>query len=371
MVRTKKIVFLTYIPSPYRVDFFNKLSEEVDLKVIYYNRSMINSPWKKEEKENKFEHLYLFDESKFKGILNLFRLLRSHKNDILVVGGYYLLPEILTIFYCIFFKKKFILNSDGGFVTKGFLKTNFKKLLISSADYWLSSGINTSETLIFYGAEPKKIYEYSFSSLHQNEIVNKPINRDELYRLKDKLQLNKDVRYLIFVGQLIPRKGVDVLLKSLPFLNDTDVEVLIIGNGPELENLRDIVQNHKIPCKVNFLGKQSKEVVLNYLKIADLFVFPSREDIWGLVLNEAVGNGLPVISTNRVGSAFSLIDQGKNGFIVDVDNPHILAQAINDVLSADLEKMKKRSLDIAMQFTVEEMVVKHLELFKICSDEKN
>ncbi|GEN76164.1 glycosyltransferase family 4 protein [Chryseobacterium hagamense] len=364
----KKVIYLTYIPSPYRVDFFNELSKNIDLKVVFYNKSMDNSPWKKDDKVNNFDHTFLFENSKLKGIFTLFKLLRSHKNDILVVGGYSLLPEIFTIFYCIFFRKEFILNSDGGFITEGFFKTNFKKILISSAKYWLSSGINTSKTLIYYGAISNHISEYSFSSLHENEVLDSPLTKQEVNQLRNQLDLKKDVRYLIFVGQLVHRKGVDTLLKSLEFLNDPSIEVLIIGTGTELESLKIIMQNPNIPNKVNFLGKQSKDVVLKYLKIADLFVFPSREDIWGLVLNEAIGNALPIITTYNVGSAFSLINQGKNGLIVEAEDSYLLAQAIKNILSEDLEIMKKISLNIARKYTIEEMVREHLVLFNMVNN---
>ncbi|PZU15512.1 MAG: glycosyltransferase family 1 protein, partial [Chryseobacterium sp.] len=195
------------------------------------------------------------------------------------------------------------------------------------------------------------------------EVLDRPLTKQEVNQLKNQLDLKEDIRYLIFVGQLIPRKGVDILLRSLEFLNDPNTEVLIIGMGPEFENLKSIAQNPAITNKVFFLGKQSKDVVLKYLKVADLFVFPSREDIWGLVLNEAIGNALPVISTTRVGSAFSIIDQGKNGLIIEADNPVLLAQAINNILSEDLEMMKKASLNIAKKYTIEEMVREHLILF--------
>lgn len=367
-MKGKKVVFLNYIPSPYRVDFFNELSKKIDLNVIFYNKSMDNSPWKKEEKKREFNHTFLFEQSKLKGIFKLFKLLRSHRNDILVVGGYYLLPEIFTIFYCIFFRKEFILSSDGGFVTKGFFKTSFKKFLIGSANYWLSSGKNTTETLKYYGAKEKDIYEYHFTSIFNNELVNNIPDKETLYKERESLGLNPDVFYLTFVGQLVHRKGVDVLIEALKHDTKKNFETLIIGSGEQEDELKKMVLDSDLDHnKIHFLGKLTKNEILKYLKVSDAFVCPSREDIWGLVLNEAIANGLPLISTKNVGAAYSLIEEGENGYIVDVDNPEQLIEKINLLFGEKLNLMKMNSINKAKKYTIEQMVDDHLVLFnKLC-----
>ena len=274
-----------------------------------------------------------------------------------------MLVEILTIFFLKIFRIDFIQNSDGGFITKGFFKTLLKKKLIQSASYWLSSGVNTTKTLLYYGAKSSAVYEYHFSSIFNDEVDKRPLINAEISVLKTELNLKTDVLYLVFVGQLIHRKGVDVLIRSLEFITNSKIEVLIIGSGEEQENLIEIANNRKTQIKVHFLGKLSKDLVLKHLKISDLFVFPSREDIWGLVLNEAIAKGLPVISTNKVGSALSLIHSGINGFVIDVDNHLVLAEAINEILSKDLKLMKEKSLSIAKKHTIEQMVEDHIVLF--------
>jgi len=357
----KKVVFLNYIPSPYRVDFFNELSKKVDLKVIFYNRSMDNSPWKKEEKVREFDHTFLFEQSKLKGI---FKLLRSHKNDILVVGGYYLLPEIFTIFYCILFRKKFILNSDGGFITEGFLKTRIKKNLISSASYWLSSGKNTTDTLSYYGADKKNIYEYHFTSVFEKELVDHIPDKEIFQKERESLGLKAETLYLTFVGQLVYRKGVDVLIEALKQKSTKNFETLIIGSGEQEDELKKMVGSSDLDhSKIHFLGKLTKNEILKYLKISDAFVCPSREDIWGLVLNEAIANGLPLISTKNVGSAYSLIEEGENGFIVDVDHPQQLSEKISLLFGDKLNLMKMNSIKKAKKYTIEQMVDDHIVLF--------
>ena len=363
---TKKIIFLTYIPSPYRVDFFNELNKSCDLTVLFYYSQMPNAPWQSSEKKIAFKHSFLFENKNFiVAIFNLFKFLFKNRTETIIIGGYAMAAEMLSILFLTLFRIDFVINSDGGFVTNGFFKTLLKKRLIQSAKYWLSSGVNTTQTLMYYGAKKTNIFEYNFSSLYRDEIIDQVLTSNEIYSLREELDLELDTINLIFVGQLVHRKGADILLKSLEFVNPSvNLKVLIIGDGELKESLVQLVKDENLSDKVTFLGKLPKYLVLKYLKASDCFVFPSREDIWGLVLNEAVANGLPIISTNNVGSSYSLIQKGDNGFIIDVDDSLSLSNAINEFFSKDLNSMRQKSLEIAKKFTIEQMVSNHLVLFK-------
>ena len=363
MVNKRKVIFLTYIPSPYRVDFFNELNKFCNLFVVYYEKRTNNLGWKDTQKEHNYEYIILFEKSKLLGILNLFKLLISERKNIFVIGGYAMLPEIFAILFLKIIGVKFVINSDGGFITKGFLKNLIKKLLIQSASHWLSSGINTTLTLKYYGAKKAAIFEYPFTSLFKNDLLTVIPHVSEKYDLKKKLNLNPEYSYIIFVGQLIQRKGIDVLIKAYSKLNLKNVEILLIGDGEMSVELISLSESHNIALKIKFLGKKSKEEVLKYMKLSDVFILPSREDIWGLVINEAVANGLAVISTKQVGASYSLIKEGLNGYIINCDNEIELSQAIEKVYAGNLFEQQKMSLDIAKDYNIENMVKAHLKLF--------
>lgn len=369
MNTSKKVVFLTYIPSPYRINFFNELAKKVDLKVIFYKKSIENYAWPNEGKQLQFEHTYLFEKSKTQLLFRLYKQLRASKDDILIVGGYYLLPEICTILYCKLINRKFVLNSDGGFITNGFLLTKIKKLLIQSASYCLSSGKNTSNTLKFYGVKQENIFEYHFTTVFESELAGKTIFQIEKSKLKGELNLDHNFAYMVFVGQLIHRKGVDILLEALKLGVNKNIKTLIIGSGDQEQQLKQLVLDYQLDDdKVIFLGKLSKKEVLKYMQASDFFVFPSREDVWGLVLNEALACGLPIISTKNVGAAYSLVEEGKNGYLINSDDAADLHGKINLISNGDLETMGINSLLKAKKFTVEQMVKDHLILFEFLND---
>jgi glycosyltransferase involved in cell wall biosynthesis len=360
----RKIIFLTYIPSPYRVDFFNELAKYRKLKVVYYCENMPNSPWAHSVKKHNYSNIFLFKKSKLKGLALLLNILYKNRNETIVIGGYSKLAEIISIFFLKLFKIEFVLNSDGGFVTNGFMKTLLKKKLIKSASYWLSSGVNTTNTLKHYKAKSSNIFEYHFSPLFENEILKKRIVGDERVKLRSNLNLKIDVCYLVFVGQLIDRKGVDILIDAIPLMNNKKIEVLIIGDGDKLSMLKEKCYDLNLNDNVHFIGKCAKNKVLEYLKVSNVFVFPSREDIWGLVLNEAIAYGLPVISTKQVGSAYSLIDHGQNGYLIDSDDAFELAEALDKLLLMNIDSMGSKSIEKAQKYSIENMVQDHLRLFE-------
>ena len=361
MSKDKQVLFLTLIPSPYRVDFFNTLNKSVDLEVLFYMPDFKNLGWKNENKTQEYTHSTLFISSYFKGLIKLIKKLFHYRKRIIIIGGYAMLPEIIAILFLKIIGKKFILNSDGGFITGGFFKTTLKKYLISSAYFWLSSGKNTTKTLIYYGAKKSRIIEYPFSSITELEISDSEKLSKDKKRLRSKLNFPLSKLLFIYVGQLIHRKGVDVLIRSFSELNHSNSELLIIGEGHDEDSLVELVKNYGLDKIIHFLGKKSKKEVLDYLTLSDVFVLPSREDIWGLAVNEAIAKGLPVITTKMVGSSYNLISEGQNGYVVNIDNSNELIYAMTKISKKqNLELMQKKSIEISESYTIEKMVDAHL-----------
>ena len=100
-----------------------------------------------------------------------------------------------------------------------------------------------------------------------------------------------------------------------------------------------------------------------YYQSADLMVFPTREDIWGLVINEAMANGLPIISTNKCNAAKELVKA--NGIIIESDNLKQLKEAISFLMNDlnQLLEMSNISCEIIRNYTIESMAQKHIEIF--------
>ena len=169
MNKKKKVLYLTNIPSPYRVDFFNELGKRVELEVVYELPFATDrdSKWQ-ELKAIHFKESFLSairvkaDASLSFGVI---KKLSKKKFDVIIIGGYSTPTACLAIIYLWLHRIPFVLNADGGFVKQeNKIKYLIKRFFISKASYWLSTGMMTDEYLLHYGARQNGIYRYPFSS---------------------------------------------------------------------------------------------------------------------------------------------------------------------------------------------------------------
>ena len=108
---------------------------------------------------------------------------------------------------------------------------------------------------------------------------------------------------LMYLGQLIPRKGVDTLLSALGHLRGLDWSLTLMGSGPAKPSLERLADRLKIRDRVKFLPVRSNAAAVSEIARHDLFILPSRFDGWGAVVNEALMCGVPVICSDRCGAA--------------------------------------------------------------------
>ncbi|MBR4419457.1 MAG: glycosyltransferase family 4 protein [Clostridia bacterium] len=361
-----KVVMHTNLPSPYRVDFFNSLSEYCDLTVIFERHTATNrnSKWYG-NKEKKFNEKFL------KGILygedNVFTLglypkLASKKYDVRVISGYSSLTSMITIFFLKLFKKKYVLQVDGAIGHKSSkIREKLKAFLIKGASLYLSTSAVTDDYLISYGADVKKIVRYHFTSLFDRDLQKSVITDKERKEYKEKLGI-KEEKAFIAVGNYIHRKGFDLLLKASKDL-PKDVGVYIVGGEPTQEYI-DLKNSLNLE-NVHFVEHLSKEDLKLYYKASDLCVFPTRYDIWGLIVVEALGYGLPIITTDQCVAGLELVKDGYNGYIIPANDSDALNKKMLEVLSSNwlTETTYKNVLESIKDYTIENMAKEYYEAF--------
>lgn len=249
---------------------------------------------------------------------------------------------------------------DGGLIRQDSrLKYRYKKLLVSSASYWISSGARTTDYLVHYGARREDTFSYPFTSLWERDILTQVLSPEEKRSLRRELGMPEE-KLLVYVGRFTRAKGMDALLEAAPAL-DRELGIWFIGGEPAQAHL-DFCQENRL-TNVHFVGFQKKEELSRYYRAADLLVLPTQSDVWGLVINEAMANGLPVITTDRCVAGLELIENGVNGYIVPVDDPKVLAEKINAVFSGDYRRMGAAALETIRPYTLENMAKAHVEIF--------
>lgn len=358
-----KILFLTNIPSPYRVDFFNELGRYCDLTVAFEGKNSTdrNKKWGNKDCFN-FNSIFLkgirINASQF-FCFNIINILKQSWDKI-VICGYSSPTTMLAIQYLKLKKIPFYIEVDGGLIKQdSWFKYKIKQYFLSSAIGYFSSGKETTKYLVYYGADKNKIVEYPFTSLKERDILKQMPTEQEKRKLRKELNLKED-KIIISVGQFIYRKGYDVLIKAMQNI-DKNIGVYIIGDNPTQEYLK--LQKQFNLANLYFVGFKTKEKLKKYYMSADLFVLPTREDIWGLVINEAMAMGVPVITTDKCVAGLELVENGVNGYIVPIEDSEILAEKINKLFSEDYKKMGESSLNKIKFYTIEQMAKKHLESF--------
>jgi glycosyltransferase involved in cell wall biosynthesis len=167
---------------------------------------------------------------------------------------------------------------------------------------------------------------------------------------------------LLFVGRLAQKKGIDYLLEAIAKLCDRSVELVIAGDGPELNALKKKISRLKIDSQVRFLGHVTdKEKLVEVYQGADIFVLPSLGEGMSNALLEALSSGLPIISTD-VGDAQTLVN--KNGIIIETRSSNSIVKAINEIRKKDIEQMGIISRTIAENLTWKNHAQKYLQLYR-------
>lgn len=135
----------------------------------------------------------------------------------------------------------------------------------------------------------------------------------------------------LFIGQLIHRKGLQYLLAScakLKAIGVSDYTLLILGTGSEQKEFQDLSQSYGLEDCVRWIGQVNYEELSTYFINSDVFVFPTLEDTWGMVVLEAMGFGKPILCSKWAGAA-EMVVGGENGYIFDPFHPEELAKMLD------------------------------------------
>ena len=367
----KKVLFITNLPAPYRMDFFNQLGERCDLTVAFERRKALDRDpkWVGEQAQS-FVALYPdlepIGQSQSKGS-GLVGLLKSQTYDIVIFGGYASPAVRLAIAHCKRKRIAYYIEYDGGFNKKdSFLKRIYQKFLLRRAKGHFVTCDELKAYLAGLGILEKKLHFYPFSSLRKEDILPAAPTTLQKKMWKQELGIQEECA-LLAVGQFIPRKGLDVLIRAAREV-DPSCGIYLVGGEPTEEYIA-LKQELNIP-HVHFQGFMGKNELQKWYRACDIFALTTREDIWGLVINEAMANGLPILSTQRCIAALELVKDGVNGYIVPVEDASALAEKINILVhNSELRiSMAEQSLKKIQDYTIENMVEYHVKYLKFDED---
>ncbi len=320
--------FYTNIPTPNQDDFFEELNHVFIFNAIFYEKTEYDRLWQISDKA--YKHVYLKDSKLIKWVQyfykdfhfswNIIKYSLNEKSQYIILSGnYFALNTIIAALILKargkkvgFFSEK--IKEAHGF--KRFVKRTILFPFIKLLDFMIFVGLCSKQSYSSLGFNLKHhvIIPYNINNAN---FKDSNLNADRLKQLKDEYNSNTHFT-LLTSGALIERKGIDLTIKIMELLNkelENTFQLLILGDGPLKQSLQEC--SKELP--INFLGFKQKEEIPYYFCIADVFLFCSRYDGWGLVINEAISAGLPCLVNKDVGSS-ELIENYVNGFICDNQN---------------------------------------------------
>ena len=214
---------------------------------------------------------------------------------------------------------------------------------------------------VLTGAKDEAVVKHPFTSIHRDRLLPAPLTAEEKARLKEELGISP-LPVFISVGQFIHRKGLDLLLEAWSKTDQEAAQLYLVGGGPQKEEYDDIIAQKQLK-NVHVMDFLPPDVLFRYYMASDAYVMPTREDIWGLVINEAMASGLPIISSDRCTAANELISEDKNGILYPCEDTDRLAAAITRLASdgALRERFGAGALDAIRDHVFENVIQSHVE----------
>jgi len=342
-------LIVTHIPAFYKINLYNQLAKELNIFVIFIAKDTDEKRSDDFTTINKvsFKYMILFngnfqERDQFKSIQKLKLQIKSMRFQRLLISGW----DLVEFWYLIFTNKKrknclalesTILESN----TKG-IKGYIKKIFLKRISLVFASGnlhIQLLEKLHFSG---------KMKTTQGVGIINKPkFNKNIDDRVYDKK--------FIFIGRLSKGKpkNLEILIKIFNTL--PDYTLTIIGIGEDEEYLKKISNKN-----INFIGAVENSKINNYLLSNNILILPSTSEPWGLVVEEALYFGIPVIISQNCGSV-ELIQNNVNGFII---NPYNYENIKNIILSINYDNYKKLVNEVSM-FSINKKDLKQVNSYLV------
>lgn len=349
------ILHITNIPTPYRLPYYRTVNRKlesagIDFHVFFLGQGKRPREWK-------------IGEDDLKGIphtLNQGGLAAAYGNiaeaikrmrPALVVLAWAMDPLALRVLLycrlrkipCMLFTGETVGTAAGR--SYAAVRALSRKPFFLLAESFMTYGTRSTEYLLANGVPPERIttglnvvdtekFRLNVEDLRASGVAGQERDR---YRTADG---NPFTCHALMVNYMIPGKGISSTLRALKSLGRTDIALHIVGSGPREEAHRAMVEAEGMGSYVFFHGYRQTSELFIFYALADLFLFPSSIDVFGLVMVEAAAASLPVIASPHSGGTIDVIEQGSNGLIVD---PHATGEYARAIASlADDPERRQR-----------------------------
>jgi len=219
---------------------------------------------------------------------------------------------------------------------KKILRRIFLSWVYRHVDYAFYVGTNNKNYFIAHRLKEEQLI-YAPHAIDNNQFMDDSVKKKQkAMEWRRKLGIKDTHIVFLFAGKFENVKNPIMLINAIKIINDTKTHLIFVGNG-ELEN--KMKESSKGYCNIHFIEFQNQQAMTIIYRLADVFVYPSISETWGLAVNEAMASGLPVIVSDKVGCSVDLVTNGSNGCIFESNNINSLTEKLR-LLSDNLNRLK-------------------------------
>jgi glycosyltransferase involved in cell wall biosynthesis len=194
------------------------------------------------------------------------------------------------------------------------------------------------------------------------EVIPNGVNLDQLRPAN--ITVNEPPR-IVFAGRFMPQKNPLQIVRTLSELKDLSWDCLMLGDGPLMPDVQQMIEERGLQERFALPGWVAPEVVLDWFEKSDILFMPSLSEGLPVVGVQALATGLAFVVSN-IGGFADLVDGGRNGFLIDVNQPSEYATMLRQLLSHQdtLQQFRKSSLQKALQFDINRIVEQYEQIFR-------
>lgn len=344
-----RLAILISHPIQYFVPVFRALAarEDIDLIVIFHSRVGVDEYFDEGFGRrvrwdipllDGYRHVFLSRSKRIGGLKwSVLATLARARLDVLVMHGYSQPTNVLALFLCKILGIEVLLRGDSNSQiansTQSPVKRWMKQRLIGVCDGYLAIGSDNREYYLQHGARPEEIFHVPFCVDNQNFAL--PPGRREASRASLREQWRVDERdvVLLFASKMTPRKRACDLLEAFMMIGETHRAWLVFAGDGDEELLLRSRASEAASKRVLFIGFKNQSELPGVYAACDIFILPSSAEPWGLVVNEVMAAGLPVIVTDEVGAGRDLVAGQDTGIVYPCGDLLALAQALQDLIT--------------------------------------
>lgn len=392
-MKKNRLAAITSHPIQYQSPLFKNLSKKIDLTVYFFWNFGVKETFNEEfgqkikwdipllggYKYKFLKNISLKPSSDFWGQINfgIIGELAKNRYDAILVFGWNSFTNWLAFLTAFIFGIPVMLRGENPLnqeLLKSRWKINLKKIILGNLfkyiSYFLYIGEENKKFYKFYGVPENKLVFVPYAIDNDRFMTASELLKKNRNELRKDIGINENDNVILFVGKLIEKKRPMDLLKAYEIMvngqmSNVKCHLLFVGDGVLRKELENYCEKNNLK-NVHFVGFKNQTELPEYYVISDVLVLPSGEgETWGLVVNEAMCFGLPIIVSNRVGCGPDLIKNGENGYIFSFGDVSELAQKIKVIFDKDkMEKFKIKSLEIVKNYDFKNDIKGIIKIFK-------